>query len=132
MATNQDNNQSVKMEIMGKKYPVVELPKYDIVGGPSLLDLIVSYAYACEGRRSQQVTFTLEGNSFSGLSTRRSVMVKARVLSLCHNVGAGRKAHFVEGQAWSGNGSSGIHTFKAFYDVDARTGYLYASERFSL
>jgi len=135
MATNQDNNQAVKMRIMGRSYPVAELARYDIVGGPSMLDLIVSYAYAREEKDTRPVKFVLE-SAVGSLRIHCSILLD--VLSLRYEALDDENLHlnrqFIEGSAWPVVGSldNGCTDCRAFYDISAQTGYLYACERFPL
>jgi len=135
MVTDQGDARSKELEILGKKYPLITLVKYDIIGGPSLLDLIVSYAYARDKRDARPVKFALK-SAVNGSMAHCFVMLN--VLSLCYDMVNGDRlrsdGHSIEGVAWPviGHLEDGYTNCRAFYNIDAQTGYLYACEQFPL
>lgn len=107
--------------IHGEKTPLDEVTRYELIGGPALLDLLFGYAYASPdrkvGRPTQWVSFV----------TAEQKVLKARIARLEHE-SSNENTHnidvYVRGHYSYSTGFSPFFRATGFYDTARRTGYL--------
>ncbi len=107
--------------VHGEKVPVSNVSRYELTGGPALLDLLFGYAYAYPdrkvGRPIQWVNFVVSDEK----------VLKARIVRLEHEDGNGG-AHnldvYVRGCAGDGATFVPYHKASGCYNTARRTGYL--------